>query len=364
MKLLLNREELVEAVTIAAGVAATRTPKPILQCILLEVFNDYAILSATDLEVGVRLSITRIEVEKTGSVLVPADKLGPIVRECSDETLRIEVADNICHIRGQDSHFQVYAQDAKEFPPVAELEGDCDFEMPVAELRRLSEWTVFAAARENTRYAINGVLWDRSSEGLTMVATDGRRLSKAFQVMAGGVDSINMIVPTKAMGVFARVLGEPESVVGVKFSSNQILLKSACATVCSSLLEGHFPNYQDVVPTDLDKSVEFNTQELLSAVRRAALLTNEESKGVRLSFSDGTLTLSSRAPEQGEAVITMSVNYRGPDMEIGFNPTFLIDILHVVSEDTVRFEFSESNRPGLFRCGDSFLYVVMPVNLS
>ena len=129
-------------------------------------------------------------------------------------------------------------------------------------------------------------------------------------------------------------------------------------------MEGHFPNYQDVVPTDLDKSVEFDTQELLSAVRRAALLTNEESKGVRLSFSAGTLTLSSRAPEQGEAVIAMSVRYSGPDLEIGFNPTFLIDVLRVVSDSTVRFEFSESNRPGLFRCGDSLLYVVMPVNLS
>lgn len=364
MKLLVNREELLEAVTIAGSVAATRTPKPILQCVLFEVFNDYALLSATDLEVGVRMSITRIQVEKTGSVLIPADKFGPIVRECNDETLTIELADNVCHIRGQDSHFQVYAQDAKEFPPVAELEGECDFEMPVAELRRLSEWTVFAAARENTRYAINGVLWDRSAEGLTMVATDGRRLSKAFQAIFGGADLANIIVPTKAMGVLSRVLGDSESTVGVKFASNQILLKSVCATVSSSLLEGHFPNYQDVVPTDLDKSVEFDTQELLSAVRRAALLTNEESKGVRLSFSAGMLTLSSRAPEQGEAVISMPVKYSGPDMEIGFNPMFLIDVLRVVSEGPVRFEFSESNRPGLFRNGDSFLYVVMPVNLS
>lgn len=364
MKLSINRAELADALTIASSMAPTRTPKPILQCVLIDAFDDYVRLSATDLEVGVRYNISQVEVEKTGSIAVSADKLGQIVRESKEEVLTVESVDSVCHVRGHDSHFQVNAHDAESFPPVADAEGDFDIEINLEALRSLGDWTVFAAARENTRYAINGVLWEQKGNELTLVATDGRRLSKAVQPVQGGESEHTAIVPTKGMHLFARALSESGTTIGVKFTPGQILLKSARATVSAALLEGRFPKYEDVIPDDGDKTVEFDTQELLSAVRRAALLTNEESKGVRLAFTRGTLTLSSRAPEQGEAVITMPINYEGDEVDIGFNPVFLTDVLRVVSSDKIRFEFKEAARPGVFRMGDAFLYVVMPVNLS
>lgn len=364
MKLSLNRTELSDALAVASAVVPARTPNPILQSILISVQKDFAHVQATDLEIGVQLGIGQVEVEKPGSIVVTADKLVQIVRESKDETLSLEVVKDVCHIRGKDSHFQIFGQDPKSFPPVAEFDGNADFEIETEALRSLADWTVFAAARENTRYAINGVLWDKKGAKLTLVATDGRRLSKAEHSVGVSSDDMTAIVPTKGMNLFNRVLTEPGTSVSIKISSNRILLKSARATVDAALLEGHFPKYEDVIPSDCEKKVEFDTQELLSAVRRAALLTNEESKGVRLAFSDNALTVSSRAPEQGEAVINVPVDYDGEAVEIGFNPLFLTDALRAVPTESVTFEFLRAERPGVIRFGDANLYVVMPVSLN
>ena len=364
MKLALNRTELVDAVTIIASVAASRTPKPVLQCALLEAREDALFLSATDLEVSVRCSVAQVQVDQVGSAVVPADKLGQITRESNDEVLHIETAENICHIRGQDSHFQVFTRPLDEYPPMPQFEGPHDWELAVGDLRLLSDWTVFAAARENTRYAINGVLWDKKPDQLTLVATDGRRLSKAVHALKKDGEPQSAIVPIKGMQVLSRTLTEPEATVGVRITANQLMLQTPRASITSALLEGHFPAYQEVIPTDCDKRVEFNTHELLSAVKRAALLSNEESKGVKLAFSSGKLTISSRTPEQGEAVVELPIDYQQAETAIGFNPVFLTDVLRAATEETVVFEFKEPNRPGMFHCGDSLLYVVMPVNLA
>jgi len=364
MKLSVDRSELAEALGVANSVAASRTPKPILQCVLIEACKDHLEMSATDLEMSVRFVVSKAQIEQPGSVVVHADKLGQIVRESNDDVLKIEVSGDQCHIRGEDSHFQVFTREVGDFPPVTKPGEDYDFEIGVSDLRRLTEWTVFAAARENTRYAINGVLWDKRGVQLSLVATDGRRLSKACCVLEGKEADLSGIVPTKAMQVLSRVLTEPESKVRVQIAPNQIVFQSSNAMLSASLLEGHFPKYEDVIPDDCDKTVVFDTQALLSAVRRAALLSNDESKGVKLSFGRGLLTLSSRSPEQGEAVVELPIDYTGDDFVIGFNPLFIVDVLRAVSSDRVSFEFKEPNRPGVFRRGELFLSVIMPVSLS
>jgi DNA polymerase-3 subunit beta len=264
------------------------------------------------------------------------------------------------------SHFQIVMQDTVEFPHVPTLEGDPDFTIENGTLRHLIDWTVFAAARESTRYAINGVLWELDGDRLTLAATDGRRLSIARgQLSARNTDSTSQaIVPGRALSLFARLSADEDAPVGVKLAANQMLFKVGGATVSTVLVEGHFPKYQDVVPVDCDRVVELDTVEFHGALKRAALLTNEESKGVRLSFGEDSLTLSSRAPEQGEATISLEVSYRGEPTEIGFNPVFLSDVLRVTHTDRVSFAFKEANRPGIVRMGDDFVHVVMPVNLS
>ncbi|MHC4065316.1 MAG: DNA polymerase III subunit beta [Planctomycetota bacterium] len=365
MKFRVNRQELVEAMGVVGMVAAARTPKEILRGVLMRAAADHVELVATDLEIGLRYAVTQVEVESEGEVLVAAEKLGAIVRELADEVLEVEADDSLCHVRGADSHFQISAQDAKEFPAVTAEVGEPDFEIAAGVLRRLTERTVFAAARENTRYAINGVLWEKSGGALSLVATDGRRLAHArSKLISGQEGEVSAIVPSKAMALFQRILSDRDEAVAVRITGNQMLVRCPQVTVSTALVEGHFPKYQDVIPGDSNKTAEFEVAEILSAVRQAALLTNEEARGVRFSFSEGELSLSSRAPQEGEARITKPIRYKGEELEIGFNPSFLTDVFRVVHSDEVTLELKEPNRPGVLKAGDEFLYVIMPVNLS
>lgn len=365
MKVRVNRAELSEALVFASGVTPTRTPKQILQSIKIEALADELVLSATDLDLGIRCHVRQVEVSDKGSALVAADKLSQIVKSSNDEVLDIATDDTICHLRGADSHFQIYLKELKDFPSVPAFDGDPDFSVSAKVIRKLSDWTVFAAARENTRYALNGVLWERQKQKLTLVATDGRRLAKAVgETLSGTSEGSRAIVPSKGLMLFVRSLDDGEEQVDVRITSNQIALRSSRISINMALVEGHFPDYAQVIPTDSDKTATIDTHALLSAVQRASLLTNEESKGIRMAFESGGLTLSSRAPEQGEATISLPVEYDGDAVEIGFNPLFLSDVLKVVGSDEIKFELKEATRPGVIKSGSHFLYVVMPVSLS
>lgn len=365
MHVIINRQALLDVLGVASGIAASRTTKEILKCVRLTATEGRLLISATDLEVALRGEVHQVEVKDAGELLIPADKLMQIARESVDETLTIEGDDQACHIRGQDSHFEIYGHDPQEFPPVPDLEGTPDVELEAGELRGMIERTLFAVARENTRYAINGVLWEKSAKRLCLVATDGRRLARVLGTVAKSVgDEARMIVPARTMQTLQRILAGGEGTVAARFSSNQVVIRAGHYMLSSSLVEGHFPHYEEVIPNDSDKRVELSTDEFLSAVKRAALLTNEQSKGIRLAFEEGKLVLSSRAPEQGEATISMPIEYSAEAMEIGFNPVFLGDALRVVGTPTVVIEFKESNRPGVIKAGQEFVYVVMPVNLS
>jgi DNA polymerase-3 subunit beta len=364
MKYVCDRLALQDALSATSSVTLTRTPKPILQCVRITAEADCLTLIAYDQEVGLRYRIREVEVSSPGETLVPGDRLGPIIRESSDETMAFEICDNLLHIRGADSHFQIVGQDVREFPPVPDMEGEPSFTIKVGALREAVEKTLFAAARENTRYAINGVLWETKGKRLNLVATDGRRLAMSGAVLekSSGED-VRSIVPSKALALLGRLHLDADAMMEIRLTSNQVVMRSERATISSVLVEGHFPKYEDVIPADLDKTITVQTAELLSAVRRAALLTDAESKGIRLSLSSEGLILSSRTPEQGEATVRMKVDYQGDELLIGFNPEFVIDALKVCGETTT-VELKESSKPGVIKSGSDFKYVVMPVNLS
>lgn len=366
MKLRFNRQEMAEALSAICSVAAARTPKEILKCVRMEAQSDVLLLAATDLELSLRCAVTQVEVDKPGKVVVVADTLSRIVRECADDTLAFETDASQLHVRGASSHFRIMSQDVAEFPPVPTNETEPDYTIEQGALRRLIEWTVLSAARESTRYAINGVLWEINDGKLTLAATDGRRLSRGEAALTSGGkgDVPSAIVPLKTLNVFSRLDGDEDAPVSVKVTSNQILLSVGGALLGSALVEGHFPNYRDVIPSDCDLTATLNSSEFHSGLKQAALLTNEESKGVRLAFADDSLTISSRAPEQGDATVTISAKYKHDPIEIGFNPVFLLDVLRAVHDDQITFSMKEPNRPGLLRSGKDFLYVVMPVNLT
>lgn len=364
MKCICDRSALFEALSATSVVTPTRTTKPVLECVRFTAEADHVVLTAYDQEVGLRCRVRQVEVNEPGETLVLGKRLLDIVRESADETMTFEAKEDILHIRGADSHFKIVGQNVREFPPVPDLEGEPQFTVPVGALREAVAQTVFAAARESTRYAINGVLWELKGKRLQLVATDGRRLamSAAPVEKSSGDDEVRAIVPTKAVNLLARLHLDADELVEVRLSPNQIVMRTGGATISSVLVEGHFPKYDEVVPRDHDKMISLNTLGLLSAVRRVALLASAESRGIRLALSKGSLILSSRSPEQGEATVKLDVEYPGPALEIGFNPEFVSDALKVCGETTT-LELKEGSKPGIFKSGPNFKYVVMPVNL-
>ncbi|MDB5354715.1 MAG: dnaN [Phycisphaerales bacterium] len=367
MKVICNRGALLEALTVAGNVVAARTPKPVLQCVKLTAADDRLTIAATDLEVAIRYSDAQVQIEQAGEALLPADKFRDIVRESVDDTLAIEVTGDNANIRGQDSHFKIYTQKASEFPPVPDFEGEADLEIAGGLLKQLIGQTLFAAARESTRYAFNGVLLNAKGKKIDLVSTDGRRLAQAKGDLISDKlpkDGAKAIIPSKALTLLDKLIDDPEEAVAVQIRENQVIFHTSSATLTSNLVEGQFPPYEDVIPKDTDKKMTAATADFLSAIRRAALLTTEESKGVRLQFNKKGLVLTSRSPESGEATINFPCKYEGAEMEIGFNPTFLTDALRVVDSDEISLELTAPNRPGLLKGGANFLYVIMPVNLQ
>jgi DNA polymerase-3 subunit beta len=374
MKVICNRGALLDALTVTGNVVATRTPKPVLQCVKLTAADDRLTLAATDLEVAIRYSDSQVQIEQGGEILLPADKFRDIVRESMDDTLAIETgtekdgaSGGTANIRGQDSHFKIFTQRAADFPPVPDFEGEADFEILGKDLKQLIGQTLFAAARESTRYAFNGVLLNAKAKKINLVSTDGRRLAMAKGDLVSDrlpKDGGKAIVPTKALVLVDKLIDDPEETVSVQVRENQVIFHTPSATLTSNLVEGQFPPYEDVIPKDADKKMTALTGDFLSAIRRAALLTTEESKGVRMHFSKKGLVLTSRSPESGEATVNFPCKFEGADVEIGFNPTFLTDALRVVDSDEISLEMTAANRPGLLKGGPNFLYVIMPVNLQ
>ena len=369
LKVICDQGALADALNTVSAVVASRTPTPVLTCIKVTGAEGRLHLAATDGEISLQLDLDRVELESDGEALVPADKLTQIVRECVDPTVTLEAEGHALHINAGDSHFKVYGFDPAEAPALEAFdEGELDCEMPSGQLSSMVARSLFAAAVEHTRYAINGVLYDREGKRLRFVATDGRRLAMASGDCAAEGETQQCIIPGKALSLVRRLTGDPETTVRIAVSDARIMLHfdhaDGPATLGSALVEGRFPPFEDVIPRDQDKRVIFDRETLRSAIRRASLLTNEESRSVRMRFEPSRLTLTSHAPEMGEAVVHLELkDYGGEALEIGFNPNYIADALKVIDEAEVTFELKASNKPGLIRAGRDFTYVLMPVNV-
>jgi DNA polymerase-3 subunit beta len=366
MKVIAQTAALQEALGLAGSIVASRTPKPVLQCVKLMAADDLLTVLATDLEVGCRYQVAAVQVEQEGEALVPADRLIGIVRESADdESLTIETEKQTVHVTGAGSHFKVFGYDPGEYPAVADFAEPGDFQVAAGALAGMIGKTLFATAKAHSHYAISGVLWEASGKKLQLVATDGHRLAQAKGSLAKSISQeVTAIVPAKLMGLIQRVASDGEEMLEVKIVENQILLRTARAVLVSSLVQGNFPKYADVIPQDCTRKAVLNTGQFEHRLRQAALLANEESQGVRLSFQADQLLLSSRAPEAGEAEVTCPMTFEGDPLDMGFNPSFLIDALRVIGTDEISFELSAANKPAVVKSASDFLYVLMPVDLG
>jgi DNA polymerase-3 subunit beta len=373
MKLVCDRLSLSDALTMASGVVASRTPSPVLLCLKLVAKKSgkggSLELSATDSEIGLVIRVPSVDIKEEGEALIPADKLNQIVRACDDSTITISVDRTLATISTENSTFKVFGYEPREFPGVRRHGDNADFEVPAGTLRKLIHRTSFATARDDSRYAISGVLVERKKGHLRLVATDGRRLAVARGVCKGPEADSVFIVPTKALNALMRLMTDPDATVRIARHDKQVVFHvgdaESGATLVSSIDERAFPPFEDVIPKEHDRKATCDASELGGAIRRASLLTNEESKGVRLSFAGKQLTLTSRAPEMGESEVRIDgIAYEGQPIDIAFNPNFIVDVLKVIDNEQVVIEMKAPNKPGVIKAGNEFTYVVMPVSLQ
>jgi len=361
-----KREVLAEAFGMAQAIATTRSTRPVLQNLLISASKGGAVISATDMEIGLKWKISSddCQVIADGAVLLPAATVAQITKsvEAPEVTLRTE--EKGCIVRAGRSTFSVMTENVEDFPEIPDAPAQAAVEVDSAKFADMTKKTILAAAKESTRYALNGVHVEIKDGSLEMVATDGRRMALVKERIAKGTTMPPAIVPQKALAQVERLkTGAKDEKLAIAIGERQVFFSSEKGMVVSRLVEGHFPPYSDVIPRDNDKKAVINRGELLSAMRQAALMTSEESKSVVMSFNNGELTVTGRAPDEGWGEVKMDVKYEGAAMEIRFNPHFIIDALSVSDSDDVTLEMKEPSTPAVLKDGTGFLYVVMPIHI-
>lgn len=365
MKIRFNRLSLQEALGFVASIVPAKSPKPILQCVKITADEEGVRLSSTDLEVGINFRVMQAEVDTPGSIVVPAAKVNSIVRESIDDVLEFDSTESEVHIRGNDSHFSIYSHIPEQYPEVKCEDVEPDLAIELELMQEAVEQTLFAAAKESSKYAFNGVLLEVDPSHLNVVATDGRRLVRRMveldEPMPENLIGKRVIVPTKTMTLIDRIGGNPKTRLGFRFFDNYIIIACDQILIRSNLIEGNFPRYQDILPENNEHKITLNTDATLSAVRRAALLVSDDSKSIKVTIGEGVMVFSGRAPETGDSQVDMAINYDGPSIDIGFDAGYLIDGLRVIKEDELTLEIADAERPVLIRAGESFMYLVMPI---
>ncbi len=365
MKVLCDREKLREGLAIVNNVVPARSPKPILENVRVIVNDSSLQLIGTDLEVSVRYSIDDVKVGDPGVTVIPARVALDFIRDLTSETVTIDTNDNVCTITGGADSCELVTMDADEYPVTPTFEDKDTLTLQGGTFTRLVGQTAFAAAREAGRYAMHGVLITVQDDNLQMVATDGRRLAlSSTPVQDVPADIPPAIVPTKGLQMFCRVIEDPLSNIKIKFGTNQIGMKTKHAEIFARLIDGDYPRYSEVIPTECKNSVEANTQMIERKLRLVANVTGDEARAVRLQITPGQMEFFGHSVGRGEAHAMMEIDYKGEGSDIAFNPDYVLDGMKNAERETVRLEFNDKTSPGKFSLGENYIYIVMPITVD
>jgi len=364
MKFSATKEKLLEGLQQVQNVVSTRTTLPILSNVLLQAKEGAVHLTTTDLDVGVRGSF-EANVDKVGATTLPARRLFTIIRELPSSEIAIEVdGKNAASIRSGQSFFKILGLPEEEFPPLPKFENAKVVTMRQKDLHDGLRKTAYAISTDETRYVLNGVLFSFKENKLTLVATDGRRLAMLdIELEFPRSHEAEIIVPTKAVTELQRLLKD-DGEVKISVGSGQIAFDLNNTLLVSKLIEGNYPNYKQVIPSEAKERVTLERETFLNSLRRVSLLASDKSNSIKLNFSKNNLEITANTPEVGEARESLPVAYKGRDFAIAFNPEFLMAPLRNLTEDEVFFDLIDEMSPGVLKIQTPFLYVLMPMRVS
>jgi DNA polymerase III subunit beta len=362
MKIKTSKENLLKGIQIVQNIVSPRATLPILSNMLLETRGQKLKLNTTDLDIGISCEIPVENIEE-GAITIPAKKFGDIVRELPEGDITITVRkNNQIDIEGEKCRFKLSGLPKEEFPKFPEFKDKEAIKVEQSVLKEMIRMTSFAVSHEETRYVLNGILLEISDDKIRMVATDGRRLAQMDKKLLNAIKSERtVIVPIKAIQEIQRNLGD-EGQVSFVTSANQVLFDIEGILIASRIVEGEYPNYQQVVPKPVTPCVKINTLELLSAIRRANLLATPDFQAIKLEIFTDKIVISKTTPDVGESREEVAVEYGGKELIIGFNPQFLIDVLKNIEDDVIKFELLGPDKAGVIRLKE-YLYMALPMKI-
>ena len=365
MQLTFDRKSLTEAFTAVAGAVPSRTTKDILKNVKLVVAGGVVTLLGTDGEIGLRCAVPGATVDIAGEALLPTARILAILRELSDDVVKLDIDKSVIWIRCGYSEFRLSGEDPADFPPVATFDDEAYFVMKSNDMRQLIRRTIFATDVESTRYALAGIQVEFEGERVTFASTDSRRLAVASapcsRVGSPSLPTTPPVVASKAMTLIERnfQIGE----IHIAFHANDVAVRCGGVTITSQLVQGRFPDWRRVVPGKFSTAVDLVVAPFYGAIRQAMIVTNEENRGVDFIFDKGCLKLASQAADIGQSKIELPIAYEHEQIKITFDPRYVADFLKAVdSGSPFKFQLITHEDPAVLVTEDGYTYVIMPLS--
>jgi len=368
MRFTISREKLQEGLAAVTASIPAKTTLPVLANILVETTERGIKLSGTDLDIAVSTEVAA-DVESPGAVTIPAKKLSEIARELPPSPVKIAaIGEQRITLECGRSRFKLLGLPRDEFPTFPSVKFNESWRIKSGNLQKLIAHTAFAVSTEESRPILNGVLWELRPDRMAMVATNGHRLAKMeIVVESNSGPSHDLIVPPKALEQVRRLFPAEED-LEIARGENHIGFRSPFTSVFSRLIEGPYPNYELVIPRDNDRSAVADKGALISALKRMSVVASDQTHRIRLSFNSGMLKFSVQTPDLGEAQDELPIRYSGDQLDIGFNASYLLEILRYIPTDEVKLTFKAPERaatlePEAWSDPASYLCLVMPLRL-
>ncbi|HNX90383.1 MAG TPA: DNA polymerase III subunit beta [Candidatus Omnitrophota bacterium] len=366
MEIFIQQGILSNGIQTVQNAVTQKSSLPILANVLIEADSKNLKLTATDLDIGISTVIAVESTEQEGSITVPAKKFFDIVKampEGNDIGLSIK-KNNLLTIKSGKSQFKIIGLPKEDFPALPIFEDKDSVLIEQKALKEMFNMTDFAISKEDARHVLTGVLFVVKKDGVTVVGTDGRRMAVVNKKLTTPtLVTREVIIPIKTVQEVKRLLSD-EGEVKISFSDNQIQFSFSSVFIISRLIEGEYPDYKKVIPEKSNKIVSILRNDFLNAAKRVSIFTDQESQAVKIKIQKKKMIMSKTTQYLGEAMEEVNIEYSGEnEVEIGFNPRYLMDVLKGLSEEEVNFEINDQNKPGVIRSGEEYVYVVLPMQI-
>ena len=360
----MEKDCILEALQKVQSIVGQRTTLPILSNVLLEADNGRLTLTTTDMEVSVRTSL-EADISESGATTLPARRFFSICRELPSHQVNVSVnANDVAEVTSGAANFKLEGLSKDDFPPMPKFEESLSYQLKQGTLRDILQKTSYAASTDESRAILNGSLLAFRDNKLTVVCTDGRRLALVEQeIDIPDEAELDIVVPSKTITELIKTLDE-EGEVSIKTSSTQVAFEFGNIFVISKLVDGTYPNYRQVIPSQCEERITIDRETLLDAVRRVSLMLDDQTASVKVKITENRIELLTSSPEVGEAHESIPVKYSGKDITIAFNPTFMMAPLKHLDSDEIFLELSDELSPGVIKSNVPFLYVIMPIRVN